>query len=161
MENMMQFGKGDPDLAQHLAKVLSSVVVFKFLAHGYHWNVKGKDFREFHDFFADIYEDADGSVDPFAENIRKLGYEAPYFLSDFLELSVVDGGQRQLGDACEMARSLYVENAKLIEALNKAFNVANNVNEQGIANFIAERIDMHQKWAWQLSMVLVDENTGY
>ncbi len=161
MENMMQFGKGDPDLAQHLAKVLGSVVVFKSLAQGYHWNVKGKDFFEFHAFFQAIYEDVDDSVDPLAENIRKLGYEAPYFLSDFLELSCIDGGQRQLGDCCEMARSLYVENMKLIDALNKAFNVATNVNEQGVADFLAGRIDMHKKWAWQLSATLADEKAGY
>lgn len=161
MENMMHFVKGDPDLAQHLAKVLGSVIVFKSLAQGYHWNVKGKDFYEFHEFFQEIYEDVEGSVDPLAENIRKLGYEAPYFLTDFLELSIIDGGNRQLGDPCDMARSLYVENIKLVDALAKAFNVADNVNEQGIADFIAGRIDMHKKWAWQLSATLADEKTGY
>jgi DNA-binding ferritin-like protein len=38
----------------------------------------------------------------------------------------------------------------LIAKLKQAFNVANGENEQGVANFIAERIDMHQKWSWQL-----------
>jgi starvation-inducible DNA-binding protein len=162
MENMMmQPPKGDSDLAQHLAKVLGSVVTFQFLAQGYHWNVKGRDFYEFHAFFGEIYEDAHESVDPLAENIRKLGYEAPYFLSDFVDLSVIDGGQRQLGNATEMARSLYVENMKLVEALTKAFNVADNCNEQGIADFLAGRIDMHNKWAWQLSAVLNEEIAGY
>jgi DNA-binding ferritin-like protein len=32
----------------------------------------------------------------------------------------------------------------------KTFNTANESNQQGIANFIAERIDMHQKWNWFL-----------
>jgi starvation-inducible DNA-binding protein len=161
MDNMMNHGKGDADLAQHLAKVLGSVVTFQFLAQGYHWNVKGRDFYEFHDFFGEIYEDAQSSIDPLAENIRKLGYEAPYFLSDFLDLSCIDGGQRQLGNATAMAQSLYVENMKLIEALDKAFNVANNCNEQGVADFLAGRIDMHKKWAWQLSASLTEESMGY
>lgn len=160
MDNMMNHGKGNSDLAQHLAKILGSVVAFQFLAQGYHWNVKGRDFYEFHEFFGDIYEDVQGSIDPMAENIRKLGYEAPYFLADFMDLSIVDGGQRQLGNATSMVQSLYIENMKLTEALEKAFNVASNCNEQGIADFLAGRIDMHKKWAWQLSAALMEDG-GY
>jgi starvation-inducible DNA-binding protein len=150
------------ELAQHLAKVLSSSVVFKFLAHGYHWNVKSKDFRELHDFFGDIYEDVDGAVDPLAELIRKLGFDAPYFLSDFLEMSCVDGGRRLSNNADEMLMSLYTENNKMIDEIKKAFNYANeNANEQGVANFLAERIDMHQKWEWQLRSTIGLDSVGF
>jgi len=38
----------------------------------------------------------------------------------------------------------------MLNDLRKAFDIANQANEQGIANFIAERIDMHAKWDWQL-----------
>jgi hypothetical protein len=31
-----------------------------------------------------------------------------------------------------------------------AFAAANTANEQGVANFLAERDDQHKKWAWQL-----------
>lgn len=78
-----------------------------------------------------------------------------------MDLSIIDGGQRQLGNATAMAQSLYVENMKLIEALDKAFNVANHCNEQGIADFLAGRIDMHKKWAWQLSASLTEESMGF
>lgn len=150
------------ELAQHLAKALSSVVVFKFLAQGYHWNVKSKDFRELHDFFGDIYEDAESAVDPLAESIRKLGFDAPYFLSDFLEMSCVDGGRRLSNNADEMLASLYEENNNIIADLKKAFNYAsNNANEQGIADLIAGRIDMHQKWEWQLRSTIGLDSVGF
>ena len=35
--------------------------------------------------------------------------------------------------------------------IGKAFASANKANEQGIANFLAERDDMHKKWRWQLT----------
>ena len=41
-------------------------------------------------------------------------------------------------------------NSKFIETLKSTFNKANFDNEQGIANFLAERIDQHQKWNWFL-----------
>lgn len=147
--------KGSPALAQALAKLLGSVVVFKFTAHGFHWNVKGKDFREFHEFFSDIYEDVDGSVDPIAESILKLGYDAPYLLTDFLELSCLDRPDRVTsGDCHQMSQILEADNAKVIRELMGVFDIANGCNEQGIANLIAERIEAHQKWQWQLRATL-------
>ena len=147
--------KGSPALGQALAKLLGSVVVFKFTAHGFHWNVKGKDFREFHDFFGAIYEDVDGSIDPIAESILKLGYDAPYLLSDFMELSCLGPRERvTTGDCHQMAQILEADNAKIVKELMDTFEVANSCNEQGIANLLAERIDMHQKWQWQLRATL-------
>jgi hypothetical protein len=32
-----------------------------------------------------------------------------------------------------------------------AFDLAIKENQQGIANFLAERQDMHMKWKWQLT----------
>jgi hypothetical protein len=49
-----------------------------------------------------------------------------------------------------MANDLASANDMVLESLNKAFAAANEDNQQGIANFIAERIDSHQKWRWQL-----------
>ena len=150
------------ELAQHLAKALSSSVVFKFLAQGYHWNVKGKDFYSLHELFGDVYEDIDGAIDPLAELIRKLGFDAPYFLSDFLEMSCVEGGRRLSNNADEMLVSLHTENNKLIDDIKKAFNYAsNNANEQGVADFLAGRIDMHQKWEWQLRSTIGLDSVGF
>jgi starvation-inducible DNA-binding protein len=150
------------ELAQHLAKALSSSVVFKFLAQGYHWNVKGKDFYSLHKLFGKVYEDVDASIDPLAELIRKLGFDAPYFLSDFLEMSCVDGGRRLSNNSDEMLASLYEANNNIIADLEKAFNYAsNNANEQGVADLIASRIDMHQKWEWQLRSTIGLDSVGF
>jgi starvation-inducible DNA-binding protein len=142
--------KGSTDLAKHLAMCLGGTVLAKFIAHGYHWNVKGKHFSQLHEFFQEIYEDYDSAIDPFAENIRKLGYDAPYLLSDFIEISSIPEPTRITSGAHEMIASLYEINGALLGCIKNGFDVANTCNEQGIANFLAERIDMHQKWAWQL-----------
>jgi len=42
-------------------------------------------------------------------------------------------------------------NAEVLRSLNVAFQIASSENQQGIANFLADRIDSHQKWAWQLN----------
>lgn len=144
---------GTSDLIEELNETLSDVVVFYFRAHGAHWNVKGPDFSEYHALFGEIYEDAYHSVDPIAENLRKLGAPAPFQLATFMMMSeLVDANVGT--DARALAADLLAANDVVLECLNDTFTCATNLNQQGIANFIAERIDSHQRWKWQLSSSL-------
>lgn len=145
--------EANKQLAEKLAVVLSDVVSYKFVAHGYHWNVKGPQFTVFHDLFAELYEDADSSIDPLAENIRKLGFDSPFTLADFMSLACVESIAMS-SDPIDMARSLYEHNAHIRSCLLAAFHIANDIDQQGIANFLAERIDMHDKWLWQLGTII-------
>jgi hypothetical protein len=44
-----------------------------------------------------------------------------------------------------------------MQVLNEAFVAATQENQQGIANFIAERLDAHGKHGWMLRSVLKKE----
>jgi starvation-inducible DNA-binding protein len=137
------------ELIKALKVAIADVVTFYFMAHGYHWNVEGQDFSQYHALFADIYEDAYGSIDPLAENVRKMDDYAPFSLQKFIDLRTVEF-KDVAPNPKAMAKSLMKANETVIETLNKAFKAADSADEQGIANFLAERIDSHQKWAWQL-----------
>jgi len=141
------------ELAEKLSHVLGDVVTVARIAQGYHWNVKGIEFSQMHDFFQEIYEEIDGSIDPLAENIRKIGYDSPYLLQDFFELSCIDE-RRVTGDAQEMLTSLARVNSIATKCINAAFHIANECNEQGVADFLAGREDMHKKWQWQIESTL-------
>jgi DNA-binding ferritin-like protein len=139
-----------PQLVDSLAKLLADVVALSFIAQGYHWNVKGRNFPQYHEMFGEIYSDIYGSVDPLAENILKLGYDAPFTLSAFATMSEL-AASATMDNSCEaMAYDLYIANQIVIQKLKEAFAVADASNEQGVADFLSGRIDMHQKWGWQL-----------
>jgi starvation-inducible DNA-binding protein len=140
-------------LARLLAHVLADTVTIHYLAHGYHWNVKGPEFTQFHDFFQELYEDAASAEDPTAENIRKLGFDAPHFLLELAALSCIEVRPAS-GDPIEMSANLYMAYTAHLGKLNDAFTVANAINSQGIANFLAERIDMTEKWLWQIGTTI-------
>ena len=137
-------------LQDALKSLLADVFLLYLKAHGYHWNVEGQDFSQYHDLFGDIYEDVYGSIDPIAENIRKLDEAAPFRLERLAKLAKIEDKASTSNSAKSLAKDLLSHNDKLIEQLKAAFDTANKENEQGIANFLAERIDMHQKWSWQL-----------
>jgi starvation-inducible DNA-binding protein len=139
--------------AKCLTMAFADSYVMYYRAHAYHWNVKGPEFSQFHDFFEMIYADVYGSVDAFAENIRKLGPDAPSDLGDILAHTAIDE-VFVAGDPIEMTRALYAANEVTIASINDAFKAAEAADEQGIADFLAGRDDMHKKWRWQMSTII-------
>jgi starvation-inducible DNA-binding protein len=138
------------ELIDSLKVFLADAVTMKFTAHGYHWNVEGPDFSQYHELFGNIYEDVDGSIDPIAEDLRKLDEYAPFTLTDFIELRSVTS-EEVTASPKDMAKALLKMNTEILKTIDKTFKLASKANEQGIANFLAERNDMHKKWHWQLS----------
>lgn len=137
------------DLIKSLKTLMSDVVTFYFMAQGYHWNVEGQDFSQYHSLFSDIYEDTYSSIDPIAENIRKLDDYAPFSLQKYIDLRTIEFKDVDTTPKA-MANSLMKANKVLLERLNESFKEAEKADQQGIADFISGRIDMHMKWEWQL-----------
>lgn len=142
------------ELAAKLAKLLSDVVSASFIFQGYHWNVIGPDFGEYHEFFGTLYEDLESSVDPLAENILKLGFPAPYLLQDFMELTTVKE-DRQDGTSVQfMLQSSLRVTEELISCIHEAGELAEQCREFGLMDFLAQREDSHKKWRWQIKAFL-------
>lgn len=151
----INYGEGGAksDLAECLYQTISDAFMMYFMAHSYHWNVTGPEFVQFHDFFADIYEDVHGSIDPLAEDIRKIGYKAPMHLLQICDSTRVAHSEPNC-DPMSMTAELYAANEIVISDLYAAFGCANDANQQGVADFIAERINAHEKWRWQLGTTI-------
>ena len=146
-------------LINTLKQLLADTVALKFKAHGYHWNVEGDDFPQAHSFFESIYSDYEEAIDGFAEILRRLDTYAPFKLSRFMELSNNVAETEVSSDFSVMSADLLISNDAVLAVLKDAFDMADAAREQGVANFLAERIDMHQKWHWQLKAVIKPETS--
>lgn len=132
-----------------LKTLLSSTVALKYKAHGYHWNVEGPDFSEWHDKFGEIYEALDDKIDGLAEWIRMMGGYAPFRLSRFAELSTIPETDIS-SDPILMATDLLKDHEASAMAFGQASIAAANIGQKGLENFLADVMTDHQKWAWQL-----------
>ena len=144
----------DNDLVTSLKRMLAEAYVLYHTIHGFHWNVTGSDFYEYHKFFDEIVDDIYENIDPIAENIRKLDAKTPFVMSNLVNLSKIKESDLDSTDALTLVKKFYDMNEEYIGHIKDVFKIANSANEQGIANFIAERIDMHQKWSWFLKASL-------
>jgi hypothetical protein len=78
---------------------------------------------------------------------------APFRLNELQSLSTIEDMDTG-SDAMKMVYDLYASNNMMIESINKAFKLANDLDEQGVADYLAGRDDMHKKWRWQLQSFL-------
>lgn len=132
---------------------LANTFILYFKAHSFHWNVEGKDFVQYHQFLGDFYEEVYGAVDTLAEEIRALGDYAPRSLDEMYKFKTIED-QNNAITAVDMMANLANANAATLESLNKLFGMLTSANEQGFANFVADRIDAHKKHAWMLRSIL-------
>jgi starvation-inducible DNA-binding protein len=141
-------------LADDLKTLLATEYAFVIKAQNFHWNVEGPDFAQYHQFFGDLYSEVyENTIDQTAEYIRTLDVYTPGSFERFGELSVISG-QTKIPRAMLMIQELADDNNAMLQILTQTFKSAVDENNEGIANFIAERLDAHNKHGWMLRSFL-------
>lgn len=132
--------------AKSMDKILQDVVnemfSFYFKLHKYHWNVTGQNFFDLHSMFGDMYEDVWENIDKTAEYIRILGSMAD--IKPVMTSSNANGDMQMVADVLKA-------NQSMITCLKTAEDAADYYEHCDIENFIADRLDQHNKWNWQLT----------
>lgn len=141
------------ELRKALKIAFASEFSFYLKAHNFHWNVEGADFKQYHDLFGGIYEEVYGSIDTFAENIRKSGGYTPGSLERFSMLSRIED-ETSVPQALEMVQELLDDSEKMANIHKLVFDLAEKYGEHGLADFLAGRQDAFRKHSWMLRATL-------
>ena len=122
-------------LIEAMKKVLAESFAFRLKAQYFHWNVEGPDFHQYHEMFGKLYEEVDTAVDGIAEHIRALDSYSPGSFSRFIELSSVKD-ETLIPSAIGMVTKLYTDNKLLLASLKNDRNIAYELGENCIVNFL-------------------------
>lgn len=137
------------EITDPLKIAFADTYAFYVKAQNYHWNVEGPLFAMYHEFFGKIYEEVGGAIDQFAEEIRAQNAYAPGAFSRFSELTNIRDEVLIIKPE-QMVATLFSDNATVLASLQRARDVADKYGENGLVNFIEERLDQHKKHAWML-----------
>jgi starvation-inducible DNA-binding protein len=132
-----------------LKTAFASEFAFYLKTHGFHWNVEGSDFYEFHLIFERIYSEVYESLDTFAEELRATRIYAPASFTQLDEMSLVEC-QEGVPTAMAMAQELLADSDACAEMFRLAFDAAESMGDHGLSNFLADRQDAHKKHSWML-----------
>lgn len=141
------------ELIEQMKVCLATTFSLYLKAHYFHWNVEGKNFPQYHEFFGDLYDEVYGSIDTMAEEIRTLGSYAPGSLKRYLDLTKIED-EVNVPDPQRMIRVLFLDNKTVIDELKKARKLAEEQEAYGLVNFLEDRLDKHWKHNWMLKASL-------
>jgi len=140
-------------LANDLKVLLGSTHVLYTKIHGFHWNIEGDNFPQYHQFLNQFYDEVYESIDTIAEYIRTLDSFAPSSLARFMELTVIK--EQSLVPRAELMMNELLEDSQtMIELVKNIFDVATEDREQAIANYMADLQELYSKKAWMLRSIL-------
>jgi starvation-inducible DNA-binding protein len=136
-----------------LKAALADSFVFYYKTHQSHWNVEGILFAQFHELFANIYEEVYASIDTLAEELRALDAYAPMSTAALRELSSIEE-ETITRDARGMAAALLDDISIVMKSLEMTYHFAELEHQHGLSNFMAERQDAFKKHRWMLRATL-------
>lgn len=140
-------------LHQSLKVLLASTQSFAIKSQNFHWNIEGSDFPQYHEFFNQVYQDTNATIDVIAEYIRILGHYTPGSLQRYSELSVIQD-QTKIPRAELMFQETLQDLETLINLVVEIFDEATAERQQGIANYMAELQDLYGKKFWFVKSIL-------
>lgn len=140
-------------IAGGLSNILADSYSLMLMLHNYHWNVRGKNFRQIHLLTEEQYENMFEAVDIIAERIRSLGHLAPGSFKEFSELSDLKEPNSTASEN-EMLADLLAAHEHIAKHSRKVVQLANEATDEATADLLTGRIDTHEKFAWMLRSML-------
>lgn len=149
--------------AENLKKV--TTVLNNVLADGnmlyiklrkFHWNVRGKDFVEYHELFEEQYTKVAEAIDEVAERISTLGGIAIGTTSEFAKLSKLKETPGKCPTSDAMVKELLTDHESIIRSLRESIDKCeDDFEDKGTADFLTGLMQEHEKMAWKLRQYLI------
>jgi len=141
-------------MIEAIRSVLSNSFIFSFKALSYHWNVEGEKFLQLHDFFGEVYEEVNKSLDHTAEILRTLGEFAPKSIAEMYMYSDIREDSEIPPDCRMMISNLFQDNNILIDSIEHLIAEADEDGSDDIMDAAIKRLEAHKKYKWFLTSIL-------
>ena len=140
-------------IADALSALLADTYMLYLKTQNFHWNIKGKHFRSLHLLFEEQYTEMAAAIDVIAERIQILGYTAPGTFSKFSQLTSIKENDL-IPSEMDMVKELLRDNENLAKSWRGLSKKAQEAEDEGTIDLMAQRIRAHEKAAWMLRSTL-------
>lgn len=141
------------DLINKLTETFNTNFVVYTRSHIAHLNITGRNFYSDHKFLEKVYEELQETIDTLGEFIRTLGATAPESLYSICEGSVVKDDDIY-GSADELLETVLKDLTALITLYRELEELAEEEEQDQIANFAQDQEARLEKFSWQLRSTL-------
>ena len=142
------------EIVSGLSRLLADTYTLYLNTHNFHWNVTGPMFNTLHMMFMTQYTELWNAVDPIAERIRSLGFNAPGSYEQFGALASVPDAPAAPPAALDMVRILVAGHETVARTARSIFPIADCASDEPTADLLTQRLSVHEKTAWMLRSML-------
>ena len=136
-------------LIEAMKRLFATNYQYYVKSHGFHVNVVGADFVQYHQLFGEVYEFADDATDTIGEHIRVLQAIAPFSLVRIMELGSIEDS-KGTPEALVMVKDLLADSQIVMDHYEEVHDIAVEFKQYGLINFIEGQMDMLGKIMWKL-----------
>lgn len=136
-------------LVEAMKRLFATNYQYYVKAHGFHVNVVGPDFAQYHALFSEVYELADDATDTIGEHIRVLQGIAPFSLKRIMELGKIKDSDK-VPNAMGMIKELLSDSQIVMDHYEEVHDMAVEYKQYGLINFIEGQMDDLAKIMWKL-----------
>ena len=136
-------------LVEAMKRLFATNYQYYVKAHGFHVNVVGADFVQYHQLFSEVYEFADDATDTIGEHIRVLEAIAPFSLKRIMELGTIEDSTER-PEALKMVSELLDDSQTVMDHYEEVHDIAVEEKCYGLINFIEGQMDSLGKIMWKL-----------
>lgn len=146
-------------VGEALSHLLADTFTLYLKTHNFHWNVVGPLFHTLHQMFEEQYNELWLAGDTIAERIRAIGGTAPGSYREFLKLTYLREPEAALS-ATGMIAELLGDHETCARTARWALSVARKAVDAPTEDLLTQRLIAHEKIAWMLRSMLVEERPG-
>ena len=136
-------------LVEAMKRLFATNYQYYVKSHGFHVNVVGPDFVQYHQLFGEVYEFADDATDTIGEHIRVLQAIAPFSLVRIMELGTIEDS-KGTPEALVMVKDLLADSQIVMDHYEEVHDIAVEFKQYGLINFIEGQMDGLGKIMWKL-----------
>ncbi len=146
---------GNPTVIEHLNGLLADTVVYYYKIHNYHWFVKGHRFKELHETFEGLYENAHQDLDDLAERVLTIGGKPLGTLAECLKQATI-AEETEPRDAEAMIRLTLSDLKTRADRVRAAADVSDEHGDRGTTAMLEDLIQRIEKTSWMLESAFGD-----
>lgn len=136
-----------------LNKLLSTYHIFYLNTRGYHWNVRGEHFFSLHVKFEELYTQLQLQIDEIAERILTLSGTPLHAYSDFTQHAQL-AEDKNVSDGVQCVKGVVSGLQTVITEQRKIVELAEQHEDQGTADLMAEYVQQQEKLIWMYNAFL-------
>ncbi len=136
-----------------LGQLLADMQIFYTNLRGFHWNVKGHDFYQYHAYFEEVYNTYATHIDDIAERILQLGGQPSSHFTSYLKIAKVQEQCSKCIKEGEMMQNVLQTYGMLVveeRAILKELNAEDVVTADILTQILVEQ----EKAIWMLTAML-------